>query len=125
MRLLAEAQDGGNACAQVVWDTLWKQWGRGLERVSTPLLRLEEKRVHQGKGPAMGKPDEVPGGRPGKAEHPLMIAAPEGNQRRAYDNAKDPLHSSHVVTLIEEDEAADFARDLADRLAVLPPPSVA
>jgi hypothetical protein len=28
MRLLAEAQDGGNACAQVVWDTLWKQWGR-------------------------------------------------------------------------------------------------
>jgi hypothetical protein len=27
-RLLAEAQDGGNACAQAVLDTLWKQWGR-------------------------------------------------------------------------------------------------
>jgi hypothetical protein len=23
--LLAEAQDGGNACAQAVWDSLWKQ----------------------------------------------------------------------------------------------------
>lgn len=28
MDLLAQAQDGGNACAQIVWDTLWKQWGR-------------------------------------------------------------------------------------------------
>lgn len=28
MDLLAAAQDGGNACAQEVWDTLWTQWGR-------------------------------------------------------------------------------------------------
>lgn len=28
MELLAAAQDGGNACAQAVWDTLWTQWGR-------------------------------------------------------------------------------------------------
>ena len=53
----------------------------------------------------------------------LMLAAPGGDQRRAYDNAKDLLRSSHVVTLIEEDEAADFARDLAGRLAEFPPKS--
>lgn len=28
MDTLAKAQDGGNFCAQAVWDTLWKQWGR-------------------------------------------------------------------------------------------------
>jgi hypothetical protein len=28
MDKLAAAQDGGNACAQAVWDTLWTQWGR-------------------------------------------------------------------------------------------------
>lgn len=50
----------------------------------------------------------------------LMLAAPDGDQRRAYDYAKDVLHASRVVKLIEENEAEDFARDLAHCLAALP-----
>jgi hypothetical protein len=34
-----------------------------------------------------------------------------------YGRAKDILHSSHVVSLIEEDEAADFGTALEKSLA--------
>ncbi len=39
----------------------------------------------------------------------------------AYNKAKDVFHASGVVQLIEENEAEDFARDLAERMASLPP----
>ena len=47
----------------------------------------------------------------------LLLAAPSGEQRKAYDHAKDLLHASGAVRLIEEDEAMDFARDLESRIA--------
>ncbi len=40
----------------------------------------------------------------------------EANARN-YDRAKDILHSSRVVKLIEEDEAADFGTSLAEHVA--------
>lgn len=47
----------------------------------------------------------------------LLLGAPSGgDQRKDYANAKDILHSSKIATLIEEDEAAHFASDLADRV---------
>lgn len=56
---------------------------------------------------------------PEKPNITLLLAAPDGEQRRAYDEAKDVLHSSHSVTLIEEDEAEDFARDMERRITAL------
>ena len=53
-------------------------------------------------------------------EHPkihLLLGAPAEERRRDYDLAKDILHSSGAVTLIEEDEAEDFARHLQHRIA--------
>jgi len=47
----------------------------------------------------------------------LLLAAPGGDQRAAYGKAKDLLHASGVVTLVEENEAADFAQDLQRRVA--------
>jgi len=49
----------------------------------------------------------------------LLLAAPDGEQRRAYNDAKDVLHSSRVVTLIEEAEAADFAKEMERRISIL------
>jgi hypothetical protein len=46
----------------------------------------------------------------------LLLAAPSGEQRKAYDDAKDLLHASGGVSLIEEDEALDFAKDLERRV---------
>ncbi len=46
----------------------------------------------------------------------LLLGVPSGDQRKEYGNAKDILKSSRLVSLIEEDEAADFARDLEDRI---------
>lgn len=46
----------------------------------------------------------------------LLLGVPSGDQRRDYGNAKDILNSSNLVNLIEEDEAADFARDLESRV---------
>lgn len=56
---------------------------------------------------------------PEKPNITLLLAAPEGEQRRAYEDAKDVLHSSGAVTLIEEDEAADFARDMERRISAI------
>jgi hypothetical protein len=53
---------------------------------------------------------------PDKPNIYLLLAAPSGNQRRAYDDAKDLLHASGAVRLIEENEAKDFARDLERRI---------
>jgi hypothetical protein len=47
----------------------------------------------------------------------LLLAAPGGDQRAAYGKAKDLQHTSGVVTLVEEDEAAAFAQDLLNRIA--------
>lgn len=46
----------------------------------------------------------------------LLLGAPSGKQKKDYGRAKDILASSKVATLIEEDEAADFARDLEERV---------
>lgn len=46
----------------------------------------------------------------------LLLAAPSGDQRLAYDKARDVLHASGAVELIEEDQVADFARDLEHRV---------
>ena len=46
----------------------------------------------------------------------LMLAAPSGEQRMGYNDAKDLLHASGAVKLIEEDEAMDFANDLECRI---------
>ena len=46
----------------------------------------------------------------------LLLGVPSGDQRRDYANAKDILASSRLASLIEEDEAADFARDLEERV---------
>lgn len=46
----------------------------------------------------------------------LLLGAPSGDQRKDYAKAKDVLHYSPDVVLIEEDEAADFARELEQRV---------
>lgn len=46
----------------------------------------------------------------------LLLAAPDGEQRKAYHQAKDLLHASGEVKLIEEDEAADFALELEQKV---------
>ena len=46
----------------------------------------------------------------------LLLGVPSGDKRKDYKDAKDILNSSRLVNLIEEDEAADFARDLEDRI---------
>lgn len=53
---------------------------------------------------------------PEKPKIYLLLAAPSGEQRKAYDHAKDLLHASKAVNLIEEDQAIDFARDLEQRI---------
>ena len=55
-------------------------------------------------------------------EHPkilLLLGAPSGEQRKDYAKAKELLRSSRLVELVEEDEAADFARDLEARVAAV------
>ncbi len=54
---------------------------------------------------------------PEKPKIHLLLGAPGEDRRRDYGMAKDLLHSSGAVTLIEEDEAEDFARDLQHRIA--------
>lgn len=49
----------------------------------------------------------------------LLLAAPESAQRRAYEEARDVLHSSGAVKLVEEDEAADFAEEIKGRILAL------
>lgn len=52
-------------------------------------------------------------------EHPkihLLLGGPSGDQRKDYAKAKDVLDASPGVILIEENEAADFARDLESRV---------
>jgi Protein of unknown function (DUF3037) len=46
----------------------------------------------------------------------LLLGVPSGEQRKDYANAKDILASSRLATLIEEDEAADFAHSLEERV---------
>lgn len=46
----------------------------------------------------------------------LLLGAPSGEQRKDYERARDVLKASPEVVLIEEDEAADFARDLESRV---------
>ena len=46
----------------------------------------------------------------------LLLGAPSGEQLKDYAKAKDVLNSSHLIHLVEEDEAVDFARDLAERV---------
>ena len=53
---------------------------------------------------------------PEKPKIHLLLGAPCGDQRKDYEKAKDVLRSSRLVELVEEDGAADFARDLADRV---------
>ncbi len=52
-------------------------------------------------------------------EHPkihLLLGAPSGEQRKDYATAEDVLHASPGIVMIEEDEAADFARELESRV---------
>lgn len=56
---------------------------------------------------------------PEKPNITLLLAEPESAQRRAYEEARDVLHSSGAVTLIEENEASDFARDMERRISAL------
>lgn len=53
---------------------------------------------------------------PEKPKIHLLLAAPGGEQRTAYGKAKDLLHASGVVTLVEENEAADFAQELISKV---------
>jgi len=53
---------------------------------------------------------------PEKPKIHLLLGLPTGEQRKDYAKAKDILNSSKAVKLIEEDEAADFARDLEERV---------
>lgn len=46
----------------------------------------------------------------------LLLGVPSGTQKKDYSNAKDILASSRLATLIEEDEVADFAEDLEERV---------
>lgn len=46
----------------------------------------------------------------------LLLGAPSGNQRNDYAKAKEVLRASGDVILVEEDQAADFARDLESRV---------
>lgn len=46
----------------------------------------------------------------------LLLGSPQGRNEKAYGDAKDILHASRNITLIEEDEADDFASDLRDRV---------
>ena len=46
----------------------------------------------------------------------LLLGGPCGEQKKDYGKAKDILASSQLATLIEEDEAADFARDLEEQV---------
>lgn len=46
----------------------------------------------------------------------LLLGTPSGEQKKDYANAKKILGSSKLATLIEEDEAADFARELEDHI---------
>lgn len=46
----------------------------------------------------------------------LLLGVPSGAQKKDHSNAKDILASSRLATLIEEDEAADFAVDLEKRV---------
>lgn len=55
---------------------------------------------------------------PEKPSIHLLLAAPNGEHRIAYSKAKDLLHASGSVTLVEEDEAADFARELMRKVTV-------
>lgn len=61
---------------------------------------------------------------PEKPKIHLLLAAPGGDQRAAYGKAKDLLRTSGVVTLVEEDEAADFAQDLLKKIAETETPEV-
>lgn len=47
-----------------------------------------------------------------RAKIHLLLGAPSDGNRKSYADAKDILNSSRRVWLIEEDEVADFARDL-------------
>lgn len=46
----------------------------------------------------------------------LLLAGPSGEQRAAYEKAKDVLHASKLVKVVEENEAEDFARELETRI---------
>ena len=49
----------------------------------------------------------------------LLLGAPADSQlSSAYGKAKDILDGSRVIHLVEEDEAADFARDLAAKVTM-------
>ena len=53
---------------------------------------------------------------PEKPRIHLLLGAPSGEQLKDYAKAKDVLNSSHLIHLVEEDEAGDFARDLEARV---------
>jgi hypothetical protein len=46
----------------------------------------------------------------------ILLGAPSSEHRQDYIKAKDVLSASKVVTLVEEDEALDFAADLENRV---------
>ncbi len=46
----------------------------------------------------------------------ILLGAPSSEHRQDYIKAKDVLSASKVVTLVEEDEALDFAADLESRV---------
>lgn len=48
--------------------------------------------------------------------HLLLGSPSERSGHQAYGRAKDILHSSNAATIIEEDEAKDFAVDLASQI---------
>ena len=49
----------------------------------------------------------------------LLLGAPSGEQLGEYAKAKDVLRSSRMVKLVEEDEVADFSRDLEARVKAI------
>ena len=54
---------------------------------------------------------------PEKPKIHLLLGAPTGEHQKDYMKARDVLHASGIVKLVEENEAADFAKDLESRVS--------
>lgn len=52
----------------------------------------------------------------GKPKIHLLLAAPKEDHRKEYEQARDVLNANKVARLVEENEAADFARELEEQI---------